>query len=71
MKKRSRQAAELYKEPSSDLSDLEISSDEDKPKKGKSAAQASKRAKTGNSKKKTENVEETKGGDSGKVYGKC
>ncbi len=72
MKKRSRQDAQLYKEPSSDLSDLDLSSDDEKPKKGRSAAQASKRAKKGSqSTNVAENAEETKGEEAAKIYGKC
>lgn len=65
MKKRTRQDAALYKEPSSDLSDLDLSSDEEVVK-GKSAAQASKRAKVSKqsapkqSKKNASAQEETK-----------
>jgi len=67
MKKRSRQSANLYKEPSSDLSDLDLSSDDGtsrkRAKRGTGAAtQSSKRSKTGVDEESKEPV---------KVYGKC
>ena len=43
--KRSRKAAQAYKEPGSDLSDFDLSAEEDEKPQRNSAAQSSKRAK--------------------------
>ena len=70
IKKRSRKAANLYKEPSSDLSDLD-SDGSDLPQKGRRLIKTSKRAKF------AKDQEESKGGaaaaatNSGRTYGKC
>ena len=71
MKKRSRPASNIYKEPSSDLSDLCESSDEEMPKKN-----VNKRAKLGNNSNQEEESKSARpkgksAADSGKTYGKC
>ena len=67
MKKRSRKEANLYKEPSSDLSDLDSDNPaNDVPQEGRRQKNTSKRAKFAAAQN-----EESKEANSGKTYGKC